>query len=164
MKGDAMRDKLAQFVTAYAEAHGCEADASSGSVTAALVIDGVRIGFAVRENSGSVVVQAGVGLLPDQFNASEREQFYAMILEANNLFGATEGATLGLDREVGLVTLQATCAFVALEMDGFTAFVDGFLETAANWMGRLESWRPGADDEDSSSERAAAIPDDFLRV
>ncbi len=95
-----------------------------------------------------------------------REEFCLKLLAANNLFSDTMGFTLGVDEAQELVTLQLAWDISRLDAEGFARIVNNLLAVAADWMLRLDQWRPSADG--GGDEPAASSEDmpfvNFLQV
>ena len=91
-----------------------------------------------------IVFQTGVALLPPAGTGQEREAFCLKLLAANNLFSDTRGFTLGVDEEQELVTIQLAWDLSHLDGEGFARIVHNLLAVAADWMIRLDDWRPSA--------------------
>ena len=89
------------------------------------------------------------------------------LLTANNLFSDTMGFTLGVDETQELVTLQLAWDLSRLDAEGFAHIVNNLLSVAADWMIRLNEWRPAAPDKEYSGQNAAPIEmpfTSFLKV
>ena len=89
------------------------------------------------------------------------------LLAANNLFSDTMGLTLGVDEIQELVTLQLAWDISRLDAEGFARIVNNLLAVAADWMLRLDQWRPSA--PDGNGDEPAALSEsmpfmNFLQV
>lgn len=136
-----MRRTLHELATGYAATTGCACEAEEGSCQAALSVEGLGVHIGLVESSGMIVFQTGVALLP----ANEgREEFCMKLLSANNLFTDTMGFTLGVDESQELVTIQLAWNLSRLDAEGFARIVNNLLAVAADWMIRLDEWRPSA--------------------
>lgn len=158
-----MRKTLHTLVTGYAAVTGCSCEAEEGSCQAVLLVEGLAVQIGLVENSGMIVLQTGVGLLPQQ----GREEFCLWLLAANNLFSETMGFTLGVDAGQELVTVQLAWDLSHLDAEGFARLVHNVLSVAADWMLRVDAWRPSAPGEEGevSEEKAAAQPYmNFLQI
>lgn len=60
------------------------------------------------------------------------------------LFTDTQGFTLGVDESQELVTIQLAWDLSRLDAEGFARIVNNLLAVAADWMIRLDEWRPSA--------------------
>lgn len=135
-----MRQTLHELVTGYAAATGCVCEAEEGSCQAVLSVEGLGVQIGLVESSGMIVFQTGVALLP----RLEKEKFCMKLLAANNLFSDTMGFTLGVDEGQELVTIQLAWDLSRLDAEGFARIVHNLLAVAADWMIRLDEWRPSA--------------------
>lgn len=156
-----MRATMYELVSGYAAATGCGCKAEEGSCQASLTVEGLDIQIGLVESSGMLAFQTGVALLPPH----GREELCLKLLAANNLFGETSGFTLGVDEEQELVTLQLAWDITRLEAEGFAHIVHNLLSVAADWMVRLDEWRPAAQKTAQGSEARPGIPPlSFLQV
>ena len=114
-----------------------------------------RIRVLVQEESerNRVLLSADLGEPPPE----GAEKLFRTMLEANNLFSGTAGATLALDGASGRFRLQKTEFPDELAND-----VDGrlvtFIETALTWRRAIEDFRPagaGAADAGGGGDAAA---------
>lgn len=137
-----MRKTLHELVTGYAAATGCACEAEEGSCQAVLSVEGLGIHIGLAESSGMIVFQTGAALLPPA--GGGREEFCMKLLAANNLFTDTQGFTLGVDESQELVTIQLAWDLSRLDAEGFARIVNNLLAVAADWMIRLDEWRPSA--------------------
>ena len=155
---------LYELATGYAAATGCSCEAENGSCRAVLSLEGVTIHVGLVESSGMIVLQTGVALLPGP-GTPGREEFCLQLLAANNLFSDTMGFTLGVDASQELVTLQLAWDILQLDADGFARVVNNLLAVAADWMGRLDAWRPSAPGEEgNTSPHDEALIMGFMKV
>ncbi len=145
-----MRNQLIEWTKAFAEKNGLTVTGTEDEGAFTLEVEAVPVRIAAEEGSGMVVVQAAVGLFPDAFTPAEQVSFYRFLLDANNLFGDTKGFTLGTDAEVELITLQYAAPFASLDAEIFGNILTNFLKATAEWLGKLEEWRPAAAEGDSS--------------
>ena len=72
------------------------------------------------------------------------ERLYRTLLEANNLFEGTAGATLALDAATGRFRLQKYEPLDELSNDA-KAKVESFIETALFWSRAIADFRPSGD-------------------
>ena len=89
---------------------------------------------------GLVLMSADLGEIPP--DGSER--LYRTLLEANNLFEGTAGATLALDAATGRFRLQKYEPLDELSNDA-KAKVESFIETALFWSRAIADFRPSGD-------------------
>ena len=154
-----MRRTLYELVTGYAAATGCTCNIEEGSCHAVLSIEGMLIHIGLVESSGMLVAQTGVGLLPGP-GTPGREEFCMSLLEANNLFGETSGFTLGVNTGVELVTLQLSWDILHLDAESFAHIVHNLISVAADWIARLDTWRPSEPVDNGASTLSG---EDFAR-
>ena len=158
-----MRKTMHELTTGYAAATGCICKAEEGSCQAVLSVEGLEIQIGLVESSGMLAFQTGVALVPSR----GREEFCLKLLAANNLFSDTMGFTLGVDEIQELGTLQLAWDISRLDAEGFARIVNNLLAVAADWMLRLDQWRPSA--PDGNGDEPAALSEsmpfmNFLQV
>ena len=79
-----------------------------------------------------------------------RERLYRTMLEANNLFEGTAGATLALDAATGNLRLQKCESPDELSNDP-KAKIESFVETALFWSRAIADFRPPDEEPDAPS-------------
>lgn len=94
-----------------------------------------------------VLLSADIGEPPPE----GRERLFRTMLEANNLFSGTAGATLALDAASGGCRLQTFLPPDALANDVEGRLVP-FVETALAWGRAIADFRPAADGESEDGE------------
>lgn len=94
-----------------------------------------------------VLMSADLGELPP----SGGEKLLRTMLEANNLFSGTAGATLALDAASGRVRLQKYVPHDDVAVNAETSIV-AFVETALFWSRAIADFRPEAGGEREPSE------------
>ena len=97
-------------------------------------IDVVLLGFDER---GMLLSCADLGEPP----SGQRERLYRAMLEANDLFGDTAGATISINRATGRVRLQRYDDVDALANIGPAKALVAFAETAARWQRLVSDFR-----------------------
>lgn len=152
-----MRRTLHELTTEYAAATGCSCEIKEGSCQATLSVEGLTIQIGLAESSGMILFQTGVALLPA--DTANRDAFCLNLLAANNLFSETRGFTLGVDEERDLVTLQLAWDLSRLDTEGFARIVHNLLAVAADWMIRLDEWRPSAPEGNGGAALSDFSPD-----
>lgn len=157
-----MRRTLHELATGYAAATGCDCEMKEGSCQAVLSVEGLTIQIGLAESSGMIVLQTGVAVLPT--GRGDREAFCMKLLAANNLFSETRGFTLGVDEEQALVTLQLAWDLSRLDAEGFARIVHNLLAVAADWMIRLDEWRPSAPKDKGDSLAALSASSSGMHV
>jgi hypothetical protein len=100
------------------------------------------------DDRGTVLATADLGEPPPE----RLERLFRSLLEANDLFRDTGGATLSLDPSTGHVRLQRFDAFDALaEVGPAKAFV-AFADFAATWAEIIRDFRDVPEDADGKGE------------
>ncbi len=158
-----MRKTLHELAAGYAAASGCLCQSEDGSCQAVLTVEGLDVHIGLVESSGMIVFQTGVALLPQ----AGREEFCMKLLAANNLFLDTMGFTLGVDEHQELVTIQLAWDLSHLKAESFARIVNNLLAVAADWMIRLNEWRPSSSAGEGSApaENSGEVPFmNFLKV
>lgn len=135
-----MRRTFQELIRGYADAAGIGCSMKDGECQADLDAAGLVVHAGLLEESGTLILQAGVGLLPH----GEEAAFCLHLLGMNNLFSGTRGMTLGVDREQELVTLQAIRDMSGLTAESFSALAGTFIDVAADCLVDLSSWSASA--------------------
>ena len=97
----------------------------------------VRVLLQAASEHKFVLLSADLGEVPPE----GRERLFQTMLEANNLFEGTSGATLALDHGTGRFRLQMYESPDALANDA-KAKIDSFIETALFWSRMIADFRP----------------------
>ena len=110
--------------------------------------DGGRIRVLVQDESERhrVLLSADLGEPPPE----GAETLFRTMLEANNLFEGTAGATLALDAATGRFRLQKYDSPDELANDA-KARIESFIETALFWSRAIADFRPSDGVPESSS-------------
>ena len=117
-----------------------------------LDVDGSRVELLDDQQTRSVVACAEIGLPPPDANGA----FGAMMLRANFLLRATEGATLCENPETGAYALVRPFPLALADVGSLAAGLESLVNQAENWrkaLARLreaESARTEAQDVDDS--------------
>ena len=131
---DGLSKELGVGIETACDACAVRADAGNGlSVTVLLQ------GF---DDRGAVLMTADLGAPPPERLAP----LYRALLEANDLFRDTGGATLSLDPETGRVRLQRFDACDALAEAGPAKALLAFAQAAAGWAGIVRDFRAAPPD------------------
>lgn len=122
--------------------------------------DGVSVVILLRDidRRGAVLMEADLGVPPPE----GREVLYRTLLEANDLFRDTGGATLSLDPVRGRVRLQRVEPADALAYGGVGRAFAAFADTAAAWRSLVASYRGAQTDRDDGE--SVPPPSDALFV
>ena len=100
---------------------------------ACLQIDELRINLEHVEHTDTLLLYAVMGTLPPAPNAA----LYAQLLEANFFFNGTGGATLGLDKDAGMVVLTQALDCTGKTLEMFERCLDSFVNAAQQWSQTL---------------------------
>ena len=157
-----MQRVLYDLVTGYAEATGCTCKIEQGSCHAVLCVEDAEIQIGLLQTSGMIVCQTAVAVLPGE--DAGRAAFCMELLAANNLFAKTMGFTLGLDAGQNLVTLQLAWDIYHLDAEGFACLINNLLAVTADWMVRLNDWRPALSGQEGAQSSAGAFLFNSLKV
>lgn len=103
--------------------------------------DGARTEIVMYHVSeqGMVLTFADLGMLPP-----EPERLYRTMLEANDFFENTGGATLSLHAASGHARLQRADPLETLWRDGASKMLEGFCNAAAAWRQLIADFGSGA--------------------
>ncbi len=120
--------------------------------------DHVTILLQGQDERGMMLTCADLGEPPPE----GREALYQSLLEANDLYGGTAGATLSLDSRTGRVRIQRIDALDALADVGFARAFIAFADTAAAWKRLIADFRTVA--KDVPGTESPSNLDGLLRV
>lgn len=110
-------------------------------------IGSVNIMISNVEERGEVLMYADLGDVPPD----GREDFYRTLLEANNLFQGTAGATLGLEQGTGLIRLQMR-ENSSIFANHAEEHVGSFVETALAWKKIVVDYRARREESKPTEE------------
>ena len=117
--------------------------------------DGGQIRVLVQDESERhrVLLSADLGEPPPE----GAEKLFRTMLEANNLFTGTAGATLALDAATGRFRLQKAELpdELANDLDGRLV---SFIETALNWRRAIEDFRSAGDGDPDAGDDEVVAP------
>lgn len=99
--------------------------------TQELVIDDLSVGLAYEGLEGFGDVLYFVNLGATQPGCSP--EVYRTLLQANNMWAGTGGATLGLQSDTGNVILAGRVDLSTITPEGLAAMLDGFSDTGQFW-------------------------------
>lgn len=136
-----MSQTYEELLTAFANHVGLEpAELLS---TEEIMIDGLPIGLQLdgEDTIGDLIFFVVLGT-PD---AAQFGRIARTLLEANNFWVGTGGATLGVQRDSGAVTLCGRIALDQLSGETLAALLDGFVDTAAFWHAFVNGTPDGSD-------------------
>jgi hypothetical protein len=101
-------------------------------------IDGMIVSLVHVEDADSLVLHGIVGDPPPEAEG----RFGAMLLQANNLFRDTLGATLSQDPGSKAYALQRQYPLAMLDADSLAAGLETFTNTLERWREVLADFRP----------------------
>ena len=109
---------------------------------------GPRVRILVQDEAerNLVLLSADLGEPPPE----GRERLFRTMLEANNLFEGTVGATLALDAATGRFRLQRYESPDEFSND-IKAIVESFIETALFWSRAIADFRPTGEEPEAPS-------------
>ncbi|MES2634748.1 MAG: CesT family type III secretion system chaperone [Pseudomonadota bacterium] len=99
--------------------------------TQEVMIDGLSVGLACEGMEGAfdLLYFVDLGAPP----AERAPAVYRTLLQANNLWAGTGGATLGLQADTGAVILAGRIDLASVTPEGLAAMLDGFTDTGQFW-------------------------------
>ena len=124
-----------------------------------MIEEGLEFHLGLMESSGMLLINTGVALLPSE----GREEFYEYLLCANDRFSGTQGLALGVNKEQEVVTIQLAWELGKLDDERFGNLMVNMGMLAADWMMKLDAWRPSAASPAASAEPTLEFMN-FLRV
>ena len=111
-------------------------------------IDGMIVSLVHIEDADALALHGIVGDPPPESEG----RFGAMLLQANNMFQGTGGATLSQDPQSKEYALQRQFPLALLDADSLAAELEKFVNLLEHWKGILADFRPI---EDEASNAAA---------
>ena len=99
--------------------------------------DGLRVTIADLPEIDCVALVGDLGEPPPQ----RLERLYKMMLEGNHLLGATGGATLSLNSEMGRFALCQFLPYRATDVDSLYMVTDRFVSTLEAWTKLIGDFR-----------------------
>ena len=105
-------------------------------------IDGIPLQIAEMAAGGALLATAVVGPPPPE----KTEAFLELLLEANTETLGPQDRVLGKLRDTGDVVLQWRIPTRDLELDGFCAELEAFVNQVEQWRLALEDFRPAAEE------------------
>ncbi len=140
-----------ELLAAFAAKYGIEGiDGADG--VAELDVDGIRVELLEDPQARSLIACAEIGLPPPDANGA----FGAMMLRANFLLRATEGATLCENPETGAYAIVRPFPLALTDVASLAAGLESLVNQAENWRKALaglreaESVRSSAPETDDS--------------
>lgn len=117
---------------------------------ACLQMDELLVNFEHVEHTDTLLLYAVMGTLP----AAPSTALYAQLLEANFFFNGTGGATLGLDKDAGMVVLTQALDCSGKTMEMFERCLDSFVNASQQWSQTLTLAHAPQADAGASVEQA----------
>ena len=143
-----------ELLKPLAEACGIERLEPDESHMVHLGADGTALTIVGDPETRQIVLFSEIGDLP----AEGRERFYEQALKANWLFQGGDGASLAINPESDILTLNRAMPMDILDGDGFVELVRGFLVTLCRWRQLAQNWRDAMDDDDADGEAPDESP------
>ncbi len=139
-----------EFIVGFADRYGIEGlDGADGA--AELKVDGIRVELLDDPQTHSLFACAEIGHPPPDANGA----FGAMMLEANFLLRATEGATLCQNPETHAYALVRPFPLALTDVESLAAGLESFVNQAENWRKALSGLR----EAESARTEAQAVDD-----
>ena len=125
-----------ELLAAFAANYNIEGlDGADG--VAELEVDGIRVELLEDPQSRSLVACAEIGLPPPDADGA----FGAMMLKANFLLRATDGATLCQNPETGAYALVRPFPLALADVDSLSAGLESLVNQTENWRRALVGLR-----------------------
>ena len=139
-----------ELIAGFADRYGIEGlDGADGA--AELKVDGIRVELLDDPQTHSLFACAEIGHPPPDANGA----FGAMMLEANFLLRATEGATLCQNPETHAYALVRPFPLALTDVESLAAGLESLVNQAENWRRVLAGLRSAEE-----VRSAAQVPDD----
>ena len=119
----------------------------------AIDVDGVLVGFVNDDNSRSLAVTVQIGNPPPDANG----KFGEIMLKANWLFRATEGATLCQNPETDAFALEQNFTLAELDADSLSAAVERLVNEAERWHEIVLGFREAESTAKKQEDEAASM-------
>ena len=140
-----------ELIVGFADRYGIEGlDGADGA--AELQVDGIRVELLDDPQTQSIFACAEIGLPPPDANGA----FGAMMLKANFLLRATEGATLCENPETGAYSIVRPFPLALADGESLAAGLESLVNQTENWRTALaglreaEAAQPAAQEVDDS--------------
>ena len=125
-----------ELLAAFAAKYGVEGlDGADG--VAELEVDGIRVELLEDSQARSLIACAEIGLPPPDANGA----FGAMMLKANFLLRATEGATLCENPETGAYSIVRLFPLALADVDSLCSGLESLVNQTENWRKALAGLR-----------------------
>ena len=117
-----------------------------------LTVDDFVVALEAQESADIVTLHVWIG----EVASSRRSQVALALADANYLLAATQGATLGMDRNTGDVALAAQTAASTLDLLRFELLVERLVNLAEHWRSELQN-----NDQAEEPARDTSLPRNF---
>ena len=139
-----------ELLAAFAAKYNIEGlDGAEG--VAELEVDGIRVELLEAPQARSLVACAEIGLPPPDANGA----FGAMMLRANFLLRATEGATLCENPESGAYSIVRPYPLALADVDSLCSCLESLVNQTENWRKALAGLR----EAESARSKAQKVDD-----
>ena len=143
-----------ELIAGFADRYGIEGlDGADGA--AELKVDGARLELLDDPQTHSLFACAEIGHPPPDANGA----FGAMMLEANFLLRATEGATLCQNPETHAYALVRPFPLALTDVESLAAGLESLVNQAENWRKALSGLREAERAQSSVSDSAGSHQD-----
>ena len=144
--------ELRELTSAFAAKMGIDGLTVEDGVCA-LEIDGIPLQLAEMPDGKALVATAVVGTPPPE----KTEAFLELLLEANTETLGPQDRVLGKIRDTGEVVLQWRIPTRDVELDGFCAELEAFVNQVEQWRLALENFRPAAEEAAAREDEVPAL-------
>ena len=148
---------FADIVAALSKETGIEIETEGDACAIeAVATDGTSVTVLLQglDRCGAVLLAADIGEPPPE----DRESLMRALLEANDLFRNTAGATLSLDPDRGCIRLQRTLPTDTLAQGGVGIAFAAFADTAAAWQQLVADFRAAPPSQATAGQAADGAP------
>ena len=144
--------ELKELIPAFAVKLGIEGLAAEDGACA-LEIDGIPLQLAEMPDGKALVATAVVGTPPPE----KTEAFLELLLEANTETLGSQDRALGKLHDTVELVLQWRIPTRDLELDGFCAELETFVNQVEQWRLALENFRPAAEEAAAREDEVPAL-------
>ena len=121
-------------------------------------IDGMTVSMVHFEDADALVLYGIIGDPPIE----EEGRFNAMLLQSNNMFQGTGGATLSQNPESKEYAMQGQFPLAVIDADSLALALERFVDTLEHWKQVLEDFRPAGEEAAKFASNDAEMPPFFL--
>ena len=144
--------ELKELASAFAAKLGIDGLTVEDGVCA-LEIDGIPLQISETDAGRALVATAVVGSPPPE----KTEAFLELLLEANTETFGPQDRALGKLHDTGELVLQWRIPTRDLELDGFCAELETFVNQVEQWRLALENFRPAAEEAAAREDEVPAL-------